>query len=526
MNKPAAEPPAGFGASRRCFEQTLEWLDGSDARELEHSELEHQLDRRGRELLRRMLQDHLTVRAGTERRLAAAVDSDGVTHGAVEAGHHRCLASIFGEVDVQRMAYRHRGHPNLHPADGLLNLPVERHSHGLRRFAALEACRGSFEEAAGAIERATGQHVGKRQVETLAARAAIDVEDFYATREQPQAVPTDVLVISADGKGIVMRPDSLRPATAKAAAASTTKLQTRLSKGEKRNRKRLAEVGAVYDVTPVPRSPTDVLARADGPDPPPAPEANAKWVTAGVVEDAAEVLGKVFDEADRRDPDHQRRWVALVDGNNHQIDRINAEARARAVSVTIVIDLIHVLEYLWGAAWCFFAEGDPDAEAWVADRALAVLEGNARQVAAGIRRRASVTGLRKPRRKKADECAKYLVNKSPYLDYPTALADRHRRHRRRLPLPGRRSHGHHRRTLEHRRRRGRTQATSAARQPSIRALLALPPQPRTPPCPPVSLPHARHTARRVVPPEEPHPYHLVTPPRRSVPRHSRVIDLT
>ena len=422
MNKPAAEPPAGFGASRRCFEQTLEWLDGSDARELEHSELEDQLDRRGRELLRRMLQDHLTVRAGTERRLAAAVDSDGVTHGAVEAGHHRCLASIFGEVDVQRMAYRHRGHPNLHPADGLLNLPVERHSHGLRRFAALEACRGSFEEAAAAIERATGQHVGKRQVETLAARAAIDVEDFYATREQPQAVPTDVLVISADGKGIVMRPDSLRPATAKAAAASTTKLQTRLSKGEKSNRKRLAEVGAVYDVTPVPRSPTDVLARADGPDPPPAPEANAKWVTAGVVEDAAEVLGKVFDEADRRDPDHQRRWVALVDGNNHQIDRINAEARARAVSVTIVIDLIHVLEYLWGAAWCFFAEGDPDAEAWVADRALAVLEGNARQVAAGIRRRASVTGLRKPRRKKADECAKYLVNKSPYLDYPTALA--------------------------------------------------------------------------------------------------------
>jgi hypothetical protein len=68
-----------------------------------------------------------------------------------------------------------------------------------------------------------------------------------------------VLVISADGKGIVMRPDSLRPATAARAKASTTKLATRLSKGEKRNRKRLAEVGAVYDVVPVERSPCNVM---------------------------------------------------------------------------------------------------------------------------------------------------------------------------------------------------------------------------------------------------------------------------
>ena len=51
-----------------------------------------------------------------------------------------------------------------------------------------------------------------------------------------------MLVISADGKGIVdpTRPDALRPATAKAAATATGKLQSRLSKGEKRNRKRLA----------------------------------------------------------------------------------------------------------------------------------------------------------------------------------------------------------------------------------------------------------------------------------------------
>ncbi len=245
---------------------------------------------------------------------------------------------------------------------------------------------------------------------------------IYASRAGPLPAVKDVLVISADGKGIVMRPDALRPATAKAAAA-TNKLECRLSKGEKRNRKRLAEVGAVYDLTAVFRTPADVMASKAGQDPPPAPKAKAKWVTASVAEDAATVIGKVFDEAGRRDPDHKRRWVALVDGNNHQIDRIDKEATARGAQVEVVVDLIHVLEYLWGAVWCFFAEGDPTAEAWVADRALAVLEGHAREVAAGIRRRATATELNKQKRIKADTCATYLTNKAPYLDYPTALAN-------------------------------------------------------------------------------------------------------
>lgn len=340
----ASSPDASaFGGSRACFEDVVGWLEGTEAGSLSHSELEDDLDRRGRELLRRLLQDHLDLRAQREHRVEV-VDADGIAHGSVEAGHTRQLATVFGAVGVERLAYRHRGAANLHPADAALNLPEERHSHGLRRLAAIESTRGSYEEAAEAIERATGVLVAKRQVEQLTARSAADVDDFYVTSAPEPGASDDVLVLSVDGKGIVMRPDSLRPATERAAAAATTKLETRLSKGEKRNRKRLAEVGAVYDLTPVPRSPADVLASNHGDHPPPAPKATAKWVTASVVEDAAEVVGRVFDEADRRDPDRKRRWVALVDGNRHQIDCIQAQAKQRKVHVAVVVDLIHVLE--------------------------------------------------------------------------------------------------------------------------------------------------------------------------------------
>jgi len=370
-----------------------------------------------------MMQGQLDLRAVREQRSTDVVDADGVGHGHIEAGHTRTLTSIFGDVAVTRLAYRQRGHANLYPADAALNLPVERHSHGLRRLAAIEASRGSFDEAKAALGRVTGTSVGKRQVEALTARAAADVTAFYATRADLPVADTDVLVISADGKGIVMRPASLRPATAAKAQQATRKLATRLSKGEKRNRKRLAEVGAVYDLTPTPRSPADIMGDADADTPsPPAAAAKNKWLTASVVNDAAQVLAAVFDEAERRDPHHRRKWVALVDGNNHQIDRIKAESAARNIQVPIVIDFVHVLEYLWGAAWCFFTEADPAAETWVRQRAQAILTGKATDVAAGIRRRASTLRLSAAQRRKADQAARYLTNKAQYLDYPTALS--------------------------------------------------------------------------------------------------------
>ena len=127
--------------------------------------------------------------------------------------------------------YRRPGHANLHPADAALNLPAERHSHGLRRLAAVESTRGSFEEAAGAVARATGTQVGKRQIEELTAAAAADVDAFYAAIERELAADGAVLIISANANGIVMRPGSLRPATERAAAAATTKLEGRLSQG-------------------------------------------------------------------------------------------------------------------------------------------------------------------------------------------------------------------------------------------------------------------------------------------------------
>jgi hypothetical protein len=312
----------GFGASREQFATVLAFLDGAEAAALSHAELETRLQVEGRELFRLLFQDHLDLRASREQRVTV-LGPDGVSRSRAETAHTRVLVTVFGQVTVTRIAYRAPGQPNLHPADGLLNLPRERHSHGLRRFAVVEATRGSFDDVVDAVNRATGQQVGKRQVEALAARAAVDVDAFYTVRKPPPGADDAVLVISCDGKGVVMRPDALRKATAAAAAVANPKLATRLSKGEKRNRKRMAEVGTVYDATPAARSPADILPTTEHErtNTSPGPVTRNKWLVASVVDDATSVVAQIFAEADRRDPCRDRTWIALVDGNNHQIHR-------------------------------------------------------------------------------------------------------------------------------------------------------------------------------------------------------------
>ena len=418
-----------FAASADLFTILVEELQSVEAAGLTACELEDLLAERGREVQRQLLQDHLDLRAAREEQAArhhlSATGADGVTRTRVETGHGRLLATLFGTVRVTRCAWRRPGAPNLCPADAALSLSACRPSHALARLAAFEAARGSFEAAHAAITRRCGPVIGKRQVEQAVVSAATDIAAFYAARIPVPCTASTLLVISADAKGIVMRPAALRPATAKA-AARPGRMRTRLAAGEKPNRKRMATLTCVHDAEPAPRRPHDIIAPPGGRRGSrtlrPRPKATAKWLAGSVEHDPASMIAAAFDEAEARDAAHQRTWVVLVDGAEHQLDLIRAEARRRGVTIHIVIDLIHVLEYIWKAAWCLHPPGDPAAEDWVAVKALAVLAGDSARAAAEITAQADTAGLTRDQRTGADACVRYLTSKDEYLRYDQALA--------------------------------------------------------------------------------------------------------
>jgi hypothetical protein len=396
-----------------------------------HDQLEELIETRGRELERQLLQDHFGLRAlREEQALPAQGEARRVEgRGRIGRGHERMLATVSGTVTVRRLAFRAPGRPNACPAGVALSLPAGRHSHGLRRAAVREAVRGSCDTAKTVPGRRCGHVAGKRQIEQLVQAAAVDIGACCAQRVPVPCTSEVLLVLSADGKGIVMRPEGLRPATRKAAAGKKRGrgvFRTRLATGEKPCRKRMAALACVCDAAPAPRRPHDVIAvpggRSGQREVRRGPRATARWLTGSVARDAAEVIRAASGQAGARDRHHVRTWVVLAGGDRHQIELAGAGAARRNAAIHLVIDLVHVLEYLRAAAWCFHARDDPAAEDWVAVQALAVLAGQARHVAESIAAQADARGLADHRRTGVEACVRYLTNNKEYLRYDEALA--------------------------------------------------------------------------------------------------------
>ncbi|MCP5071827.1 MAG: ISKra4 family transposase, partial [Rhodobacteraceae bacterium] len=277
------------------------------------------------------------------------------------------------------------------------------------------------------IGKNTGGHIPKRQVEELVMRAAQDFDAFYQTR---QALPSEdqgagsVLAISVEGKGVTMRTQDLREQTRKAAAARAHKMGTRLSKGEKKNAKRMATVAAVYTIAPFVRTAEQLIGDSSFPRPgPPRPRPEHKRVWASLEKEPEQVIEEALAEARHRDPTDKKIWVALVDGNKSQIRILKRLAKKNGLDLTIIVDLIHVIEYLWDAARVFHPAPGPELENWVRHRMLETLRGKAGLMAGGMRRSATLRGLSVKAREPVDVCARYLSNHSPYLRYDHYLAN-------------------------------------------------------------------------------------------------------
>jgi hypothetical protein len=184
----------------------------------------------------------------------------------------------------------------------------------------------------------------------------------------------------------------------------------------------MAQVASVYTVIPHIRTAESVMKSEDEEDKVKTLRVPArnKRVWASVKREAISVIEEAFTEALQRDPEQRRQWVVVIDGHPGQRKMIERVAKTKKIKITIVLDFIHVLEYLWTAAWCFFDKGDEAVEAWVAKYAMKILKGGSSQVAKGLKQSATKRKLAK--RKGVDSCAKYLLNNTKRLRYDVALS--------------------------------------------------------------------------------------------------------
>ncbi len=411
-----------FEAAFNQFNDIVKSLIAETSLEKPHGDIERSLSLEGTELLRRLLQAHFDWRSDQELPQAHIEGGDGQTRTHRRKQVKRELSSVFGKITYHRMSYSAPGAEGLCPMDGVLNLGTKKYTDGLKERICVEVSKASFDECVQSIAAYTGSQVGKRQCEQIIADTSQGFESFYAGTSINEESTSDLLVISTDSKGIVMINKDLRLATKQAAEKSAEAgSKARLSPGEKSNRKRMATTAAVYTVASSARSAEQVMSRAKDNMKPSRPEVKNKRVWASVERGKRTVISEAIEEALSRDPTQQRGWVVVVDGEINQLHCIHKELEACGAHATIVLDFIHVLEYLWKAAYCFHPAGSEQAERWVEDKALKILQGKSADVAAGMRRSATRQALSQGNRKEIDKCAGYLQNNRAYLKYDKYL---------------------------------------------------------------------------------------------------------
>lgn len=229
----------------------------------EHGPIEQYIHQQRQELLRRLLQGHLDLRASQEVKKESIVNKEGLLLTHFRANTMATLNSLFGQVTVKRNGYNKRNIKSEYPLDAQLNLANDQCSDGLRLQLARQVNHCAYDHAIEHIKETTGAKIAKRQGLELVKDMAQDFVGYYQQNRYLEEEPTnDLLILTFDSKGIVMRPESLRECTKKK-AKNSKKMNSRLSAGEKKDRKRMAQVASVYTVIPHIRTAESIMKSED-----------------------------------------------------------------------------------------------------------------------------------------------------------------------------------------------------------------------------------------------------------------------
>lgn len=430
-----SETTVNFSKAHFAYCQLETWLRADSTLELPAHEVEEETNRRGREVLRLILEAHFRARGSGAvgpalQRLdpgpAAAADTPAsapppatpptaplpLTHKRL---HPRTLKTIVGPVRIERTGYGAAGQSSVHPLDAQAALPALSFSYPLQQRLTRGAVQGPYDEVIDNLEAQTGMRLSKRSAEKVIQEAAVDFAAFYDRPLPPADATGPLVVVGVDGKGVPM----VKP--------EKTLRKLRLGKGQKRNKKRMATVATVQTQEPWVRTPEAVLASLFDDQPAPKPlrvrREEHKRVWASLIEDQKQVITAAAQEMKRCDPQGSKRHVAVCDGERGLQCKLAKLLPGVVGSILIILDFIHVLERLWRLAYLFYPEGSDEAKAWVRKQALRILQGKVSQVIKGVRHSAHQRGLSRAKRQAMDKLLAYYRRNRGRMRYDVYLSE-------------------------------------------------------------------------------------------------------
>jgi hypothetical protein len=294
----------------------------------------------------------------------------------------RGYRSIFGLLEIGRWVYARGEKQRIEyvPLDARAGLPAGKDSYLLLEWDQRLAVEMPYGQINAVLEPMLGLRQSVAHLEQTSRRLAAQVEGFWAKQSVPPvAGQSQIVVLSADGKGVPMR---------KAPEAAPISAHAHRP-GPKPGRKQMALVGAAYHIEPYVRTPEQVLQalfqeRVPGSQPASArPSPQHKRLRAALSEadigqpgHSAEVIFPwLLEQAQERDPPHRQSWVVVMDGQPTLWEHLGSVLKD-APRVEI-LDLLHANGSLWQAVHLFHDPGSDQALALMKLCLLMLLKGKA-----------------------------------------------------------------------------------------------------------------------------------------------------
>jgi hypothetical protein len=322
----------------------------------------------------------------------------------------RGYVSLFGEVRVKRAYYLNTEQGGLWPLDAALSIPERCYSDSVQERLSEVNVWVPQEHSLALLERWLGLKIPKGSLQSSASEQALYVEDYYQQRPVAAApVQDSILVASADGKGIPMTRTDSPP------------LQARRTKGSKKTAKKEAIVTTLYSVAPYVRDSQDILKAlfldtADSPKPAvERPEPSHKQ-TFGTLDGKAAAISHLAQQVAQREHPQFVHRVALTDGS----EALQQQVLDQLPAFTLVLDIIHVTEYLWDAANARWGETSPERLPWIQQALAWLLEDQLDTLLNHLD--AQAIALPPAQQLTLTRVSAYLRRNRPFMDYQRYLA--------------------------------------------------------------------------------------------------------
>lgn len=349
----------------------------------------------------------------------------------------RTYFSIFGNIKIRRARYLMPSGSYHHPLDTQLELPPMKHSYLLQKWLQAGAVENDYRESAERFHELFNFSFYPSLVCRMTGNAAKAVDSFY---EQSAAPATETegpcLAIGLDGKGVRLVKSE------RAETQVTEAPKARLGKGEKLGSKKEAMVTVDFSFDPAARAPEEIVKallhqftteeraqanrarqqRREKHEPEPRVALN-KHVRA-FLDDRNAAIDYLIGRLKKRDPLDTKPIIALMDGAtglDKALIRALKEHDLQPRLAAMILDIIHVTEYLWKAANALHGETGSERVQWIQDKLRDILESKVGRVIGGLKqiitkKRRNITTSRT-----LQQVVTYLKNHRHMMDYKTYL---------------------------------------------------------------------------------------------------------